>query len=564
MIVAEKKPSRALSADNNESFPTNGPAPGPIEIGRGRSGIVYKERNEAGREVARKVFDSRGLTRFVQWVTMGAPNPYMWSEDAVQCARIRRNILSRLVPYWMEDSVAVADADLVTWNEPAVAYELHTEFVNGRPAALHHTLRGKCEDEAVLLWQEVMPRLRMFLEQSGFTGLLWQAGIGNPVALNNFLLELSVSNVQDATQLGKNRWIWIDLESGVPAIFPISPKVFLNYSIRHWWRSRRPSFDDVDVDCLRSYLDTNATALESALGAEAMKATERDVDLLEEYQARWKSVGRIDGAIQYRLSQRQIGEQQAEFYSKHRLLWLCREFGRGMRSTVSLIPRAVASLIRRIRNLKLLDKARNALMLLLSQRRRTEFIHNYLDGCIAHWHSRGQISASHAAKLRERIGSPESSVYISDFGVHVAIKPIVKSVQYLVLPGLFAMGLVSGPVTAFLIVAGGAMGRTAYTLGRIIQLSRGNHSRPWVALVVGVLPVVGNLAFPTQVLFSVRGENEILARFMLDDGFARIGRYLPIWGGEDTWTEHFFNRLPSKTVEYWAVKWRASVASRAS
>ena len=34
-----------------------------------------------------------------------------------------------------------------------------------------------------------MPALRSHLEFAGFDGLLWQAGHGNPVALNNFLLE---------------------------------------------------------------------------------------------------------------------------------------------------------------------------------------------------------------------------------------------------------------------------------------------------------------------------------------------------------------------------------------
>ncbi|MCH7863163.1 MAG: hypothetical protein IH998_16205 [Proteobacteria bacterium] len=82
-----------------------------------------------------------------------------------------------------------------------------------------------------------MPNLRTHLERAGFDGLLWQAGIGNPVALNNFLYERADQTQHaDPERSDEGRWVWIDLESGVPALFPISPKVFVKYSLAHWWR----------------------------------------------------------------------------------------------------------------------------------------------------------------------------------------------------------------------------------------------------------------------------------------------------------------------------------------
>ena len=195
---------------------------------------------------------------------------------------------------------------------------------------------------------------------------------------------------------------------------------------------------------------------------------------------------------------RDIDEAQAEYYSKHKLMWLFRESGRALQSSLSIARRSVSYLIRKVRNLRLLSKLQSGLLFLVSQKRREEFVHSYLEGCIYHWLGRGQISADQAEILRGRIGAPDSSVYITDFGIHIAIKPAIKGLQYLLLPGLFAMGVISGPLAAFLVVAGGAIARTAYTLGRIIQLSNGGNSRPWIALGVGVLPIVGNPRIATS------------------------------------------------------------------
>ena len=197
--------------------------------------------------------------------------------DAVECAKLRRNILKMLVPVWTVGEVEVAGAKTVIWNSVQITFELQTRFVRGRAASLDHSLRTDLDDEAVSLWRRTMPALRKHLEYAGFYGLLWQAGIGNPVALNNFLLESTIGEPQTGrTEAGNERWVWIDLESGVPAIFPISPKVFFQYSLAHWWRLGRPLFDDVDVSRLENYLQSNEEELQLALGDDAYKTIKSD------------------------------------------------------------------------------------------------------------------------------------------------------------------------------------------------------------------------------------------------------------------------------------------------
>ena len=527
------------------------------EIGRGRSGIVYAQDGGRGARLACKVFDSRGLTKVVQWLTLGAPNPYVWSADAVQCAKLRRNILTALVPVWMDDQVGVADAVAAIRNNDHRTYELQTRMVQGWAAHLRHPMSDAFDGEAERLWNDLMPALRRHLQTAGFDGLLWQAGEGNPVALNNFLFEpISPEDPSEAAPQPTGRWIWIDLESGVPAIFPLSLKVFFTYSLRHWRRLGRPIFDDVDASRLNAYLDAESDKLTRSLGSDAYHALIRDAQLLAQHQETWKSIGRLPSSIQCRLARGDIDKTEAAYFETHRFRWLSREARRGLLAG----PAALKSLfIRVLHHLKGIDPGkilRATWRFLSSQTYREAFIHDFLRQGIEKWRRRGQMNAADAHRLLEQVGAPEASVFVTDFGIHLAIKPGVKAVQYWVLPAMFAFGLMSGTTLALLILTGGALARSAYTLGRLVQSVARGSEKPWLALGVGVLPVVGTLAFPTQMIYSSRGKDEKLAQFMLDDGFARVGRHLPIWGGQDTWTEHALNRLPRRIGEAFARKGR--------
>ena len=92
------------------------------------------------------------------------------------------------------------------------------------------------------------------------------------------------------------------------------------------------------------------------------------------------------------------------------------------------------------------------------------------------------------------------------------------------------------------------MSRTAYTLGRLIQDFVRGRDLPWTALWFGTLPVIGNLAYPMQIVSSGRDSEDPLARFVLYDGMTVLGRRLPIWGGPDTLTEHYLNHLPDRVL----------------
>ena len=110
-----------------------------LEIGKGRSGTVFRSSNSDDNDIAIKVFTGEdSLTKIVNYIFTGAPNSYSWNEDAVQSAYYRRCILGELVPYWTDSRVRVAKALGVNWNSEFKAYELQTELIEGRYASLHH------------------------------------------------------------------------------------------------------------------------------------------------------------------------------------------------------------------------------------------------------------------------------------------------------------------------------------------------------------------------------------------------------------------------------------------
>jgi hypothetical protein len=508
---------------------------GSRELGRGRSGVVYYGRDEDGRELACKVFDSRSVTKLVQTIFLGSPNPYVWNEDAVRCALLRRSIATALCRSWFGERLTVADALGYGWNEEQRAFELRTRFTPARPLPLHHPLRTRGTGLIRGLTREVMRPLQQHLVDAGLDGLVWQAGKGNPVALNNFLHE----RVD-----GEDRWVWIDLESGVPALAALDPRALFGFYVPRSFRFGRPLFDDVDVDRLAAYLEEHAQELSGTLGAEALERLRDEAAELGRLQARWKSLRRHVRGIGYRHARGNITDDEAAWYRTRPVRWYAREGRRAVRGALRRLGALPGWVGRQLDRIPWRRLPRSVGRFLISQTFRERLARSFVAHRIRAWETRGQLATPDARHLKSHLDSEESSAYLTDFGVHVAIKPFVKSIEYWVLPVLGGMGVVSGTTVAIGLLAGGAIARSLYTGGRLIQSVRRGRERPWVALGVGVIPVVGNFAYPIQILWSSTKREDDLARFILYDGFARVGRNVPIWGGKDTLTEHVFNRLP--------------------
>lgn len=514
------------------------PTTGEPLLGVGRAARVFLSHDARGRPTARKVFTSDALTRVVQQIFLGARNPYAWSEDAVQAAILRRRILAPLVRHWFGDRLRVAEGYSVDWNGAHGAWQLHTEYVPGRKPALHHPLDRAGGVAVNELARELLPALQAHLREAGFDGQVWQAGLGNPVALSNFLVE--------ETADGRRAWAWIDLESGVPALFPAHLPSLWRFYLPRAFRYRRPLFDDVDTLALRRWLASRRDELEAALGAPTVEGLERDAAALEYRQEAWRSTCWLERSLRARLARGGITVDQLEHYRTRPVRWYARELGRWSAGAVSKVGRGLARGVARLARLPWRRGARVFAGFLVSQELRHELARRFVRARIGMWVDRGQLSDDHADRLRADLHRQESSTYLADFGMHLAIKPFVKTTEYVISPALFAAGWIDQWTLAAIWASGGSVGRTVYTTFRLVQNFLRGRELPWTALWTGILPVVGNLAFPFQIARSGRADEDVVAQFIVYDGCALLGRRLPIWGGRDTLTEHRFNHLPDR------------------
>ena len=184
-----------------------------------------------------------------------------------------------------------------------------------------------------------------------------------------------------------------------------------------------------------------------------------------------------------------------------------------------------------------------------SQTFRAALSRKYIAQRIDSWQQRGQLSAGHATRLRDYLDHEDTGSYLTDFGVHIAIKPFIKFTVWVIIPALLAAGVLTAVWAVTMIVFGGMIGRSLYTGGRSIQALSQGHRTPWIALLVGLMPVVGNLAYPAQIAYRGSEREGKLAGFIMYDALSAIGAAVPIWGGRDTATEHWFNRVVTLIVQ---------------
>jgi hypothetical protein len=513
------------------------------ELGRGRCAVVLRGVAADGRTQARKIFTPGSLTGLILRTFTGAPNPYVWNEHAVQCAVLRRRVLQPLVEFWLPGLVRVVPAEGYCWNPAFRAFEMGCELVRGRHLALLQPLSEPAGDQLAELVHRVMKPLQGRLQEAGFHGQVWQAGRGNPVASGNFLYEAPRGHAGGC-------WAWIDLESGVPAVFPANPFDLVRYYLPQSFRCGRALFDDVDAATVRRYIRSCRPQMEACLGRDRVDVLARDIEALAGCQHLWKSQPWLERSIRYRQARGDIDARQAEWHLRHPWGWWVLEIGRFMCATLRAGARLARRIIARLARIRLQAVIRAVWAFISSQAYRLQVARFYVDARIGQWEKRGQLDGAEAEQLRSQLQAAESSAYLADFGVHLMIKPVVKTLQWWVMPGLWVLGVIDSFTLGVFLLVAGAAARTAYTMFRVVQNHLHGREKPWVALGAGFLPMVGNLAFPIQIIASGVHRQELVAQFLLYDGLSRLGQLVPVWGGPDTLTEHWLNRCADRIVQW--------------
>ncbi len=509
-------------------------------LGAGRAGKVFLVESKQGL-LARKIFYKDKLASIINYFFWGAPNPYIWNEDAINCAFYRRKILSALVQFWFGDRLKIAEAIEVNWNQEFKAYQFDTGFVKGRHVALRHPFNQERTGELPALVKGIMMPLQKKLLEAGFDGLIWQVGKGTPNALNNFLLAESTP--------GQYVFVWIDLESGVPALFPLNPLALASFYLPKSIQYKRALFDDVNPQKLKEYVNTYQAELQKTWGSQQYNEILEYIDLLEVSQEKWKSKKRIENSIQYHLKKGEINERQANWYLRHSFFWYKREAIALSKLIINKVFVALPILIiQKLTTIPYQQFLQQFYQFIFSQRYRLSLAKNYIRKKINYWQDRKHLTEEESNYLLQHLERDHSSDYLNDFGVHLGIKTFFTVVELVFTPPLYLVNFIDEFIVVAWLIAGGPIYRTVYTLWRVFQNASNRQEIPWVALLVGLIPTFGVLAYPCQIIYSAQGRKKKIAKFIIYDFFTQIGAKIPIWGGEDTQTEHFFNRFADKIV----------------
>ncbi|MCU0534176.1 MAG: hypothetical protein MUD14_09810 [Hydrococcus sp. Prado102] len=509
-------------------------------IGAGRSGKVFLVEKQQGL-LARKIFYKDKLASLIHYFFFGAPNAYIWNENAIYCAFYRRKILSALVQFWFGDRLKVADAIAIEWNEEFKAYQFDTEFIQGKHVALRQPCNRERNSELSVLVREIMLPLQKRLLEAGLDGLIWQAGKGVPNALNNFLL------VNDTP--GQYRFVWIDLESGVPALFPLNPFTLFSFYLPKSFKYKRALFDDINPIRLRRYVNHHKVKLKECLGSQQYNELLEDISQLEDRQEKWKLMRRSDRSIQYHFKKGEIDEQQANWYAEHTLFWHGIELlGVLVKLAQKLVIELPVWLVKKLLSIPYLHNLKQFWKFISSQRYRLSLARNYVLENINRWQDRKHLKQEETNNLLQHLERESSSDYLNDFGVHLGIKMFFMVIELVFVPLLYLVSFIDEFIVVTWLIAGGPIYRTVYTLWRMLQNASNRKEIPWIAFLVGFIPTFGVLAYPCQIIFSAQGKKKKIAKFIVYDFFSKIGAKIPIWGGEDTQTEHFFNRFADKLV----------------
>ncbi len=195
-------------------------------------------------------------------------------------------------------------------------------------------------------------------------------------------------------------------------------------------------------------------------------------------------------------------------------------------------------------------------LLAVSRKFQSDFGRFLVQTRIEHWKRSQRLSSIEASELQRHLASPAIDEYIRCFGMHMGLKllmPLVWSIKV----GAAAASLASGNPLFFLATLMLLpVLRTVVTLWRMV--SSEHPARDYRdALLIGILPMVGSLAYPVQMHAKFSG----FSLFLMRDFASRLGRVLPVYGGPDSRTELMAIKLVNVIAEGLEV-WMSLLGSR--
>jgi len=513
-------------------------------LGNGRSAVVYRMETEQG-DTARKVFTGSTAASIAHLFFYGSPLDYRWCEAAVKSAFYRRKTLRPLLKYWFGETLRIADTYDWGRDEVKSALYLDTEYIEGHQARLFSPFLFKQKTEIYHLRNQIMPQLQKHLKQAGLIGTVWQAGYGQPCAFPNFLC------VRHGEHENEHRWVWIDAESGVPAIVSYHLPSLFGFYIPRALKRRRILFDDLDAQQLRDYLRQNETELKESMGCGEWTKLNENAEKLMDMQGQWAMETRLSRSVGYYFFRGVVTEKQRDYYQCHKLRWygflaryLSKKIPRKLKQKIVEYMPLIWERIRPIEWFKILVAG------IFSTEYRIKLSRKFTMRSIDRWLCYHRITPEQQKRLIKKLHENNNNMWLADFGVHLAIKPLGYLLRFTLIPLLVMFDVVSIPVAGILFLFMGNILRTSYTLFRAFKCLLNRQPIPWTALLLTPVPTIGTLAFPCQMLHNAC-KGHLISQMIIYETCSAAAAAIPVWGGRDNGWDHRFNQFAHRII-FWA------------
>jgi hypothetical protein len=345
------------------------------------------------------------------------------------------------------------------------------------------------------------------------------------------------------------RWVWVDLESGVPALFGLNPLPTLMYYIPRSVAHGECLFDTVNTFKLSFYLDKNKSELVGALGDSAYEELLETSTKLAKAQKNWKGIKRFRRSLFYALSQKKISPEKCEYYKIRGVQWTFVVMAAFLLAFVLGVTKLPLGIFNWFRTIKIKKSLGRFYRYFSSSLYRWGVARWSLKKDVNKWFERKVLTKEEKDHLLNELHKNGVSSCLMDFSIHLAVKPLDKAFIYGLMPFLIVSKVISVEHGALIMILSGSTCRTLYTLWRFSHsLVRARPYYPFTALFIGLLPGIGNLAYPAELIVRSSAHKDVLARFIMFDLSAKIGRRFPLWGGKDSGLEHFCVRLVSRCL----------------
>lgn len=167
-------------------------------------------------------------------------------------------------------------------------------------------------------------------------------------------------------------------------------------------------------------------------------------------------------------------------------------------------------------------------LLLSSPHYQTRHANRMIHGMIRQWETSKRLLPTDAQRIRQAVSAREMRHYMRGFSSHLSLKVLSPLLAPLKIAGLVSFYETTNPIYLAPLFATSALRFSATLVNR--WASRKDTTSHHVALSLSWLPFVGILSFPVQMYAS----NKETSQFLIRDFASRLGKKLPIYGGEDS------------------------------